>query len=91
MPKLILNMEVKDWDVFNKIYVLGDNINREKAGIKKIFIGHEECKPNKVHAIFDLPHSKAMREYVESPEVKKMLEDSGIKLETLGGVVCIDQ
>ena len=29
-------MEVKDWDVFNKTYVIGDNNNRENAGIKKI-------------------------------------------------------
>ena len=55
-------MEVKDWDVFNKTYVLGDNTNRENAGIKKIFIGHEEDKPNKVHAIFDITHTNAMRE-----------------------------
>jgi hypothetical protein len=54
--KLILNMEVEDWDTFNKVYVLGDNTNRENAGIKKIFIGHEEDKPTKVHAIFDITH-----------------------------------
>ena len=90
MPKLILNMEVKDWKIFEKIYIEGDNSKREKAGIKKIFIGQEENKPNKVHAIFDIPHSNSMREYVENPEVKKMVQDSGIKLETLGGVVCED-
>ena len=33
--KLILNMEVENWDTFNKVYVLGDNTNRENAGIKK--------------------------------------------------------
>ena len=90
MPKLILNMEVNDWQTFKKIYVEKDNPNREKVGIKKIFIGKEENRPNKVHAIFDIPHSNSMREYVESPEVKKVVLDSGIKLETLGGVVCED-
>ena len=33
--KLILNMEVENWDTFNKVYILGDNSNRENAGIKK--------------------------------------------------------
>ena len=50
--KLILNMEVENWDTFNKVYILGDNSNRENAGIKKIFIGHEEDKPTKVHRYF---------------------------------------
>ena len=90
MPKLLLNMEVKDWDVFNKTYVIGDNTNRENAGIKKIFIGHEEGKPNKVHAIFDIPHTNAMREYMDNPEAKQMAQESGIKFETLFGVVCKD-
>jgi hypothetical protein len=90
MPKLLLNMEVKDWDVFNKTYVLGDNTNRENAGIKKIFIGHEEDKPNKVHAIFDITHTNAMREYMDNPEAKQMAQESGIKFETLFGVVCAD-
>tara|TARA_B100000965_G_C19008690_1_gene505728 strand:+ start:85 stop:357 length:273 start_codon:yes stop_codon:yes gene_type:complete len=90
MPKLLLNMEVEDWETFNKIYVLGDNSNREKAGIKKIFIGPEEDKPNKVHAIFDIPHTNAMREYMDNPEAKKMAQESGIKFETLFGVTCKD-
>ena len=88
--KLILNMEVEDWDTFNKVYVLGDNTNRENAGIKKIFIGHEEDKPTKVHAIFDITHSNAMREYMDNPEAKKMAQESGIKFETLFGVNCKD-
>ena len=83
-------MDIKDWDTFNKIYIEEENAKREKAGIKKIFIGHEEEKPLKVHAIFEIRHSNAMREYVEDPEVKKKIEASGIKLETLGGVVCND-
>ena len=90
MPKLLLNMEVKDWDVFNKTYVIGDNTNRENAGIKKIFIGHEEDKLNKVHAIFDIPHTNAMREYMDNPEAKQIAQESGIKFETLFGVVCKD-
>ena len=83
-------MEVKDWDIFNKIYVLGDASNRESAGIKKIFIGHEEDKPNKVHAIFDIPHANAMREYMDNPEAKQMAQESRIKFETLFGVTCKD-
>ena len=83
-------MEVKDWDIFNKIYILGDASNREDAGIKKIFIGHEEDKPNKVHAIFDIPHANAMREYMDNPEAKQMAQESGIKFETLFGVTCKD-
>ena len=35
MPKLILNMVVNDWKIFELIYIEGDNSNREKAGIKK--------------------------------------------------------
>ena len=54
MPKLILNMEVKDWKIFEKIYIEGDNSNREKAGIKKIFIGQEENKPNKVLSLIHI-------------------------------------
>ena len=90
MTKLLLNMEVEDWETFNKIYVLGDNSNREKAGIKKIFIGTEEDNPNKVHAIFDIPHANAMREYMDNPEAKQMAQESGIKFETLFGVTCKD-
>ena len=90
MPKLILKMEIKNWDIFKKKFVLGDNTSREKVGIKKIFIGHEQCNLNKVNAIFDLPHSNSMKEYVNNPDVKKMLQDSGIKLETLDGVLCED-
>ena len=71
MPKLILNMEVKNWETFKKIYIEGDNSNRKKAVIKKIFIRQEENKYNKVHAIFDIPHSNLMREYDENPKVKK--------------------
>ena len=88
--KLILNMEVENWDTFNKVYILGDNSNRENAGIKKIFIGHEEDKPTKVHAIFDIPHTNTMREYMDNPEAKKMAQESGIKFETLFGVTCKD-
>ena len=58
--------------------------------IKKIFIGHEEDKPTKVHAIFDIPHTNAMREYMDNPEAKKMAQESGIKFETLFGVTCKD-
>jgi hypothetical protein len=90
MPKLLLNMEVENYDTFNKVYVLGDNSNREKAGIKKIFIGHEENKPTKVHAIFDITHANAMREYMDNPKAKKMALESGIKFETLFGVTCKD-
>jgi len=39
--KLILNMEVENWDTFNKVYILGDNSNRENAGIKKISKNNE--------------------------------------------------
>ena len=35
--KLILNMDqLENWDTFNKVYILGDNSNRENARIKKI-------------------------------------------------------
>ena len=27
--KLILNMEVENWDTFNKVYILGDNSNKK--------------------------------------------------------------
>ena len=90
MPKLLLNMEIEDWDTFYKVYVVGDNSNRENAGIKKIFIGQEEDKQNKVHAIFDIPHTNAMREYMDNTEAKKMAQESGIKFETLFGVTCKD-
>ena len=76
--------------MFNKVYVLGDNSNRLRAGIKKILIGHEEDKPTKIYVIFDIPQSNSMWEYVEISDVKKMLGESGIKLETLFGVVCKD-
>ena len=85
MPKLLLNMEIENWDIFNKVYILGDNTNRENAGIKKIFIGHEEDKPTKVHAVFDISHTNAMREYMDNPEAKKMAQESGIKFEKFMG------
>ena len=33
--KLISNMEVENWDTFNKVYILGDNSNREIQRQKK--------------------------------------------------------
>jgi hypothetical protein len=39
---------------------------------------------------FDIPHTNAMREYMDNPEAKKMAQESGIKFETLFGVTCKD-
>ena len=90
MPKIILNMEVKNWDQFKKIYIEGNNSEREKVGIKTLFIGHELCKDNKVYAIFDMPKYNSMREFADKPETQKMASDAGIILETLDGAVCED-
>ena len=87
MPKLILNMEVKDWDQFKKIYIEENNSEREKVGIKTIFIGQEMCKDNKVYALFDMPTNNSMREFSNKPETQKMVNEAGIILETLDGVV----
>ena len=46
--------------MFNKVYVLGDNSNRLRAGIKKILIGHEEDRLTKIYVIFDIPQSNSM-------------------------------
>ena len=90
MPKIILNMEVKNWDKFKKIYIEENNSEREKVGIKTIFISHELCKNNKVYAIFDMPAYTSMREYADKPETQKMAKEAGIIFETLDGVVCED-
>ena len=89
MVKIVGSFEVNDWAHWKNGF---DNHAeaREKASIKKIYVGNEIDNPNKVHIVMETPEADTMQKFMQQPENQEAIKNSGHKQETSIMIVCSD-
>ena len=77
MEKVLISFEISKpyahWkNVFDSI-----ESERQKVGIKKIYVGHEAGNEKKCHILFEVPNPEVLKKFISNPKNAARMNESG--------------
>ena len=90
MAKVLISIEI------SKPYAHWKNVfgslesERQKVGIKKIYVGHEAGNEKKCYILFEVPNPEALKKYMSAPKNVTRMNEAGLIRESLKITFCSD-
>ena len=90
MAKVLISIEIsKPYAHWKNVF---DNIEseRQKVGIKKIYVSHEAGNEKKCYILFEVPNPEVLKKYISDPKNATRMNEAGLIRESSKITFCSD-